>query len=264
MSAKTALTKNLLQEGSFNYGGKYWDTLGNVDYTRQSCRVVAGQASQRVSVTPLIPYNLRLWTQVLFKGRGELLIRPNPPATDERILLDSFHVWTPRDIRYIPPVGTVFITIAVIGTEGEVFADEMHLSQDGSTPGQPELVSNGDFSAFNSNWDTSASPPNSGRHFDGSTFQATLGGQARQDVSVTGGQTYAFSVRSRCDFGGTGRVVFQLQPSGTLPTLTVTDASWTLYARDLVMPAGTTGCSVIVIGDNGAIFFDDLSMKLKV
>lgn len=55
MSAKTALTKNLLQNGSFNDGGKYWDTLGNVDYTRQSCRVVTGQASQRVNVTPLIP-----------------------------------------------------------------------------------------------------------------------------------------------------------------------------------------------------------------
>lgn len=264
MSAKTALTKNLLQNGSFNDGGKYWDTLGNVDYTRQSCRVLAGQASQRVNVTPLVPYNLRLWTQVLFKGRGELLIRPNPPATDERILLDSFHVWTQRDIRYIPPAGTVFITIAVIGTEGEVFTDEMHLSQDGSTPGQPELISNGDFSAFNSNWNTSASPIGSRTHFDGNTFEATLLGQARQEVTVIGGQTYAFSVRSRCEFGGTGRVVFQLQPSGTLPTLTVTDASWTLHPRDLMMPAGTTGCSVIVIGDNGAIFFDDVSMKLKV
>lgn len=264
MSAKTALTTNLLLNGNFSDGGKYWDTLGTVDYTRQSCRVVTGQASQRVNVTPLIPYNLRLWTQVLFKGRGELLIRPNPPATDERILLDSFHVWTPRDIRYIPPAGTVFITIAVIGNEGEVFTDEMHLSQDGSTPGQPELINNGDFSAFNSHWNTSASPINSRTHFDGSTFEATTLGQARQDVSVTGGQTYAFSVRSRCDFGGTGRVVFQLQPSGTLPTLTVTDASWTLHPRDLVMPAGTTGCSVILIGDNGAIFFDDASMKLKV
>jgi len=264
MPAQRRLTNNLLLNGSFLDNGRYWDTLGTVDYSRQSCRVITGQASQRANGTPQVAYILRLWTQVLFKGHGELLIRPNPPATDERILLDRAHVWTRREIRYIPPVGTVFITVAIIGTTGEVHADEVHLSRETTTPGQPELIRNGDFSAFNSQWNTSASPIGARALFDGFTFEATLLGQARQDVSVSANQTYEFSVRSLSVFGGTGRVVFQLQPSGSLPAITLTDSSWTLHSRDLAMPAGTTGCSVILIGDNGAIFFDDVSMKLKV
>ena len=263
MSAQPAAIKNLLLNGSFMDQGKYWDTVGDVDYSRQSCRVSSGQASQRVNVTPLQTYTLRLWTQALFKGSGELLIRPNPPATDERIPLDSFHVWTRQQITYTPPAGTVFITIAITGTAGEVYADELHLSPDAVSPGQPELIVNGDFSGFNSHWDSTGSPIGSRTQFDGSTFEATLEGRARQDVSVTANQTYEFSVRSRSDFGGTGRVVFELQPSGTLAPIMVTSPNWTLHPRDLVMPPGTTGCSIILIGENGAIFFDDVSMKLK-
>lgn len=264
MPAQPSLIRNLMLNGSFNDGGKYWDTLGTVDYSQQSCRVLTGQASQLINVTPLAPYTLRLWTQVLYKGQGQVLIRPNPPAPDEHFLLDSFHVWTRQEIRYTPPAGTVFVTIAVIGTAGEVYADEMHFSPNGTTPGQPELIRNGDFSAFNNDWDTSASPVGAGLLFDGSTFQATLLGQARQNVSVTANQAYTFSVRTRANFGGTGRVLFQLQPSGTLPQITVTDSNWTLHRQDLAMPAGTTGCGIVLIGDNGAILFDDVSMELKV
>ncbi|QHF45229.1 hypothetical protein PspS35_16085 [Pseudomonas sp. S35] len=263
MPAQPALIRNLLLNGSFSDDGKYWDTTGTVDYSRQSCRILSGQASQRVDVTPLETYTLSLWTQVLFKGQGELLIRPNPPATDERTLLDSFHVWTPREIRYTPPAGTVFITIALSGTAGEVYADEMHLSSERSTPEQPELIRNGDFSAFRNDWDASASPIGSRHHFDGSTFEATLMGQARQDVSLVANQTYEFSVRTRCAFGGTGFVVFHPLPSGTLTPITFTNSDWTLHTRDLVMPAGTTGCGVVLIGQDGGIFFDDVSMKLK-
>ena len=264
MSAPRALTNKLMLNGSFSDSGKYWDTVGNVDYSRQSCRVITGQASQVINITPLTSYTLRLWTQVLFKGRGEILIRPNPPATDERILLDSFHVWTQQQINYIPPINTQFITVAVIGQAGEVYADEMHLSANGTAPGQPELIKNGDFTERVSFWDISGSPIGSRTLFDGETLEATLNGQARQNVSVTANQTYEFSVRSRSDFGGTGRVVFQLQPTGVLPEITLTTSNWTVHSRELTMPAGTTGCSVILIGENGAIYFDDVSMKLKV
>ncbi|SDR26728.1 hypothetical protein SAMN04490186_4552 [Pseudomonas grimontii] len=264
MSAPRALTSNMILNGSFTDNGKYWDTVGNVDYAGQSCRVITGQASQVINIIPLTSYTLRLWTQVLFKGRGELLIRPNPPATDERIVLDSFHVWTQQQIDYTPPVNTQFITVAVIGNAGEVHADEMHLSSNGTAPGHPELIRNGDFTERLSFWDTSASPIGSRAHFDGETLEAAVGGQARQNVSVTASQTYEFSVRSRSDFSGTGRVVFQLQPIGVLPEITLTTSNWTVHSRELIMPAGTTGCGVILIGETGATYFDDVSLKLKV
>lgn len=264
MPGKRARTTNLLLNPGFNDGGNYWDTLGTVDYSRQSCRVMTGQASQVVSVTAGAPYTLRLWTQVLFKGAGELLIRPNPPATDHRLPLNSFHLWTPQEIRYTPPPLTAFITVALIGTAGEVYADEIHLSPDGSTPGNPELIQNGDFSMFNANWDSSGSPPGAGRHYDGQTFAATLGGQAVQDVSVSANQIYEFDVRARSHFGGHGFARFELLPSGTLPELRLDTSDWMLHRRDLTMPAGTTGCRIILIGINGDNLFDRVSMKLKV
>jgi len=130
MPGPGTFTSNLLLNGNFSAHGRDWVTLNTVDYSRQYCRVLNGQASQVVNVTPGATYTLRLWTQVLFQGRGELFIRPNPPAADERIALNDFHVWTWRTIIYTPPAGTIFITVAIAGTAGEVCVDELELLAD--------------------------------------------------------------------------------------------------------------------------------------
>lgn len=261
MPAQNTLVDNLIRNGSFNHYGAEWTTLGTVDYSHQHCRVFTGQASQVLNALPETTYTLRFWSQVLFKGRGDLLIRANQPGPDVRFALNDFHLWTQRQISFTTPPATTFFTVAVIGTAGEVCVDELHLIQDSGTPVRPELVLNGDFSEDIAHWDTTGSPVGSRTLFDGSTFEAALGGRARQTITVTGGNAYDFSFRSRSEFGGHGFCRFELVPSGTFPEVRVDASTWTTYARELDMPAGTTAVTVILIGIDGAEFFDDVSLK---
>ncbi|AZP72279.1 hypothetical protein EJJ20_24995 [Pseudomonas poae] len=72
---------NLIRNPTFSQQDQGWNTEGTVDYTRHYCRIITGQASQSVSVTPLASYRLRFYTQVIFKGSGELVIQPEPPRS---------------------------------------------------------------------------------------------------------------------------------------------------------------------------------------
>lgn len=263
MGGQGTLINNLLDNGSFSKYGAEWTTQDTVDYSRQYCRVLNGQASQAINATAETTYLLKFWSQVLYQGKGELLIQPDIPGADVRIALNDFHLWRKQEIRITTPPATTLMTVAVTGTAGEVCVDELNLTQDTSTPPRPELVLNGDFSANSDHWDTSGSPIGSGRHFDGDTFQATLQGQARQTIAVTGGVTYEFSFRSRSEFGGHGFARFQVPPTGTFPEIRVDAAAWTTYMADLAVPAATTAVTIVLIGIDGAVFFDDVSLKRK-
>ena len=252
---------NLLKNGSFSAYGQDWTTLNTVDYSSQYCRVLTGQTSQVIPVTPETTYRLKFWSQVAFKGQGELLLRSNTPSADLHFPLNDFHPWTRQEVTYTTPPSAIILTLAIIGTAGAVCIDELQLTQDTGTPARPELVLNGDFSQNNLHWDTTGSPPGSQAHFDGTTFQATLAGRARQDITVTSGTTYDFSIRSRSDFGGHGFVRFELSGPGTLPEIRVDTSAWTTHSQALTIPTGTNRLTILMIGIDGAEIFDDVSLK---
>ncbi|MBF6029521.1 hypothetical protein ICY20_17370 [Pseudomonas sp. P115] len=259
MAGQGASINNMLRNGNFSAYGTDWLTLNNVDYSRQYCRVLTGQASQVVTVTPETTYSLKFWSQVVFKGKGVLQLRSNTPSADLHFPLDDFHFWTPQEVTYTtPPLGTI-LTVAISGTAGEVCVDELVLTRDTGTPVRPELVLNGDFSESGRHWIAS------GREaiFDGRTFQATLNAQAQQAITVTPGQTYEFSIRSLSNFGGHGFVRFELSGPGTLPQIRVDTPAWSTHPQDLLIPAGTNTLTIIMIGVDGEIHFDDVSLKRK-
>ncbi|MBY8948225.1 hypothetical protein J1G35_20405 [Pseudomonas sp. SH10-3B] len=263
MPGQNTRVNNLMRNGSFSRYGAEWTTLNTVDYSRQYCRVLNGQTSQVISAGAETTYLLKFWSQVLFKGRGELLIQADQPSVGARLDLNDFHLWTRRQISFTTPPATTNITVSVIGTEGEVCVDELNLILDTSTVPTPELVLNGDFSANSTHWDTTGSPGGSRAHFDGNTFEASLNGRARQTIAVTGGNTYELSFRTQVLFGGHGFFRFELAPSGVFPEIRVDASDWTSHTREFVMPAGTTALTVLMIGIDGAVFFDDVSLKRK-
>lgn len=80
MGGQGTLINNLLGNGSFSKYGTEWTTQDTVDYSRQYCRVLNGQASQAINATAETTYLLKFWSQVLYQGKGELLIQPDIPV----------------------------------------------------------------------------------------------------------------------------------------------------------------------------------------
>lgn len=263
MPGQSTLINNLLRNGNFSKFGADWTTQDSVDYSRQYCRVLTGQASQVIDASAETTYLLEFWSQVLFKGNGTLSIRSNAPGADLEVELNDFHVWRWQQISFTTPPATTLLTVAITGTSGEVCVDEMQLTLDTGIPPRPELVLNGDFSNNMDHWSTEGSPIGSRTHFDGNTLECALGGRARQTVPVTGGNTYEFSFRSRSDFGGHGFCRFEVEPSGTFAEIRVDASSWTTYPEELAMPASATALTIILIGIDGAEFFDDVSLRRK-
>lgn len=261
MTGQGTFINNLLENGNFSAYGLGWTSLNTVDYSNQYCRVLTGQASQVITVTPETTYRLRFWSQVAFKGQGELQLRSNTPSADLHFPLNDFHPWTRRELTYTTPPAAIIITLAITGTAGAVCVDELQLTQDTGTPARPELVQNGDFSQNRLHRDTTGSPSGSQAHFDGSTFQATLAGRARQEITVTPGMNYDFSIRSRSESGGHGFVRFELNGPGTLPEIRVDTPTWVTHSQVLSIPVGTNRLTILMIGIDGAEFFDDVSLK---
>lgn len=254
-------TNNLMHNPTFGQQGADWDTEGTVDYTRHYCRIITGQASQSVSVTPLASYRLRFYTQVIFKGSGELVIQPEPPAVAQHWAYTAFHPWAKRELTYDVPAGTSNLTLRLIGSAGEVCFDEFYF-EEVTLPPDPELIKNPEFDEQLNDW-TVLAPPGTVTII--STYcQVTLGGTLYQDILVEEGKTYRFRSLARTPFSGSGVArLFDTNDLGNeLLRIDMSGAdSFTLFQQDFLVPTGTTSLRVQMTSPS-TLHLESVSFKL--
>jgi hypothetical protein len=264
MPRRTASTSNLLLNGNFSQYAMHWNTTGTVDYSRQYCRALTGQASQQVNINPGASYLLRMWSQVIFKGAGAVVITSEPSGTADRIELDAFHLWTKREFNYSPPAGTTSATVTVTGTTGEVCVDEIELLVDTTTPVRPELIRNGDFIQNNADWTVERPGPASSVNFTAGVCSANLGGLIYQDIAVEPGKTYSFNLMAAnptsgdgaarlYDVANTGVILLDIELRGP--------ETFQPYQRNFQVPAGTHQLRVLMVGIT-FLRLDSVSFKL--
>jgi len=243
--------RNLVLNGNFSAYGRDWTTLNTVDYSRQYCRVLTGQASQRVNVTPGASYIFRMWTQVLFKGSGSIVITAEPSATVELIDLDAFHLWTKRSLSYNPPADTTSITLAITGTAGEVCVDEIELLVDTTVPTKPELIRNGEFAENIANWTIELPQISSSVNISSGVCSANLGGLIYQEVAVEEGKTYTFALMAANPTLGDGAARLFDTTDTSIALLDIElrgPESFEPYQRDFQVPLGTHQLRVLMVG----------------
>lgn len=259
------MNSNLVRNGNFAQRELFWSAIatapGQVDFSRQICVITGpGRAEQSIAVTDTTTYIFSLYTLINYKGAGSARLVWQPSGTTETITLVGNHAWIHHVRTISAPAGTTALTLQLVGDAGDVWFDSVRLAEDDGVVIPVELIRNGNFADNGAQWNANR-PEGSSVTFNLNECQLNLGGAIKQEVVVTPGQTYAFSIDARTPTGGHGFAIFHLAP-GDEPQIELRGGGdWDTYTHSLTIPAGVTQITVQVVGTTFLVV-DNLSLKL--
>ncbi|WP_073525120.1 hypothetical protein [Pseudomonas fluorescens] len=260
------MNSNLVRNGNFAHRELYWNATatapGRVDFSRQKCVITGpGRAEQDISVSDTAPYTFSLYTLITYNGAGSVRLIWQPSGTTETITLTGNHGWTHHLSTFSPPADTTGLTLQLMGDAGDVWFDSLQLAEDDGVVIPVELIRNGDFADNSDHWIANEPEGSSSVTFFGNECQANLGGSIEQEIAVTPGQTYAFSIDARTPTGGHGFAIFHIAPGNTPQIELRGGGDWDTYTSSLTIPASVTEITLEVIGTTFLVV-DNLSLKL--
>lgn len=258
------MNSNLVLNGNFAHRERYWNVTatapGRVDFSRQHCVITGrGRAEQDISVSDTASYSFSLYTLITYNGAGSARLVWQPSGATETITLTGNHGWTHHVSTFRPPTGTTGLTLQLMGNAGDVWFDSLQLVEDGGVVVPVELIRNGDFADNGDHWIANR-PVGSSVTFSDNECQANLGGSIEQEIAVTPGQTYDFSIDAMTPTEGHGFAMFHIAPGNTPQIELRGGGDWDNYTSSLTIPAGVTEITLEVIGTTFLVV-DNLSLK---
>jgi hypothetical protein len=259
------MNSNLVRNGNFAHRELYWSAIatapGRVDFSRQSCVITGpGRAEQSIAVADTTTYIFSLYTLITYDGAGSARLVWQPSGTTETITLAGNHGWIHHMRTVSVPAGTTDLTLQLVGDAGDVWFDSVSLAEDEGVVIPTELIRNGDFADNGAQWIANR-PEGSSVTFNNNECQVNLGGSIEQEVVVTQGQTYAFSIDAMTPTGGHGFAIFHLTPDDAQQIELRGAGDWENYTFSLTIPADVTQITLEVVGTTFLVV-DNLSLKL--
>lgn len=258
------MNSNLVRNGNFAQRELYWSVIatapGQVDFSRKICVITGpGRVEQSIAVTDTTTYIFSLYTLITYNGAGSARLVWQPSGTTETITLVGNHAWIHHVRTISAPAGTTALTLQLVGDAGDVWFDSVRLEEDDGVVIPVELIRNGNFAENSDEWSVNE-PVGSSVTFNLNECQLNLGGAIEQQVVVTPGQTYAFSIDARTPTGGHGFAIFDLAPDNAPEIELRGGGDWDNYTLSLTIPEEITEFTLRVVGVT-FLEVDNLSLK---
>lgn len=267
MHSSHPLARNLVKNGQFEQLGAHWSATstppGSVAFNNHSCLIrTNGMAEQEVTIDGGMSYALSFFSLITYNGTGAVRLISRPSGDIQSIPLTGNHGWSYWTASYSPSAGTTSVTVQLVGTSGEVWIDNVQLKEEEGSVIPIELIRNGDFSANGDGWTAIATPPATAT-FNTQQSQMTLGGRIEQQITVTPGQSYGFSIDAQTPFGGSGVARFVFTPSSNQELPLSGSGSWDTYTATVNVPLGIPEITLQVESPSNLIV-DNLSMMAVI
>lgn len=256
-----AALENLILNGDFAQDSTHWALAGPARISDGYFFAdFGGLALQTVSIQKGGEYQISFISRTPFSadgpGRGALTLTSQPSGTKVERIFDHTQSGDWRALQYtftLPPSDTD-VTVQLLGATYGALFDDVVLRR-------VELIKNGDFGELETHWDVTATEPDDFK-FQPGYCVGTRNAYAEQTVAVDPGTPYHFSLKTRITSNGTGTALLEMD-SGHFQVISFhDDHPWTTRGLDFTAPAGSTALRVILLGGDGQVSFDDISLKV--